>query len=445
MHTGAFCLAPFQIQMTLIQKGIVLLATPILAQFIFVIALLCAYRSAEELTFKDIQYRNQTAELMDVSLLCYKSMGLLTTMGVSQDDSLLPAFDQVYEKLVRKREYLDLMALDNHSAALLQARDSLNKALKIFADARQMTKLKVKLFSSNVLLALELQRDLEDAQEGLDKLISERSSSGLGDAKSIEQGRWLVIEAVVAGFIANMLMSAGLLAFFGKDFASRFSVLLDNTNRVPQGLPLNPKISGKDELAQLDLFFHEMTRALHETEQRKEQLVSMVTHDLRNPLSALNLSLDMIIIGQLGDVNERVMTRITKSKQIVKRLSSLVNDILDLEKLRSGKLKIVPTVLDAESLVKECVAEIESIADKSQLTLRIDLAGVKVVADKERLSQVFINLMGNALKFSPKGAEVLIDSVTAGEFIRFQIKDKGPGVPEQYKDIIFLPFEQVPD
>ncbi|MBX9690368.1 MAG: HAMP domain-containing histidine kinase [Candidatus Obscuribacterales bacterium] len=431
--------------MTFFQRVIILLSTPILAQFIFVLVLLGVYRTVEEITYKDLEYRNQTAEIMNISILCYKATGLLATYAFTQNEKLLPAFDQINDKLSRKTENLSILATKDSSRSLTETRLNLTKTLKHLNEMRELLNVKARQFNNKALLAGELHKDLESSLSSLDQLIAERSRAGASDSKDIEKSHWLIITAVLGGFAANMLMSAILLAVFAKDFASRFSVIIDNTSRLSQGQELNEAIVGKDELANLDRVFHDMNRSLKETEERKEQLVSMVSHDLRNPLTALSISLDSMTMGQFGDLEKGLELRINNSRRVVKRLSMLVNDILDMEKLRSGKLNLTLTLVDMQEVVNDSISELESIAAVANVDIKSNLEGVLVVADRERITQIIINLLGNALKFSPKGSEIKISAEPEGDFTRIKIRDQGPGVPESYRESIFLPFEQVPD
>ena len=433
-------------KMTFIQRAIVLLAMPILAQFIFVLVLLGAFRTVEQINYKDIQYRNQTTELMGISMLCYRAIGMITAYGYSKDESFLKGFDNIYDRLSRKAELLNLIATSESSTSPRKAMNGLSRVLSGLAEARRMLDFGVRSVGSRPLRAAELEHDLSTMLSDMETLLSERARIGLEESKRIEQSRSMFLSAVVLGFVANMIVSAILLAIFARDFASRFNIIVDNTNRLPQGLSLNPPIEGKDELAALDSFFHRMTAELKLIEERKEQLVAMVTHDLRNPLTALKLSLDTMTSGFYGTLSPELTKRVQSLNKIVNRLSRLVNDILDLEKLRSGKLKLSLAAIDLRPVAQECITELESIAKASGVTV-VEKIGddVMVVADRERIAQVLINLLGNALKFSPVGAEVSIESEDSFEFVKIMVKDRGPGVPENFRELIFLPFEQVPD
>ena len=435
--------------MKLFQKGILLIATPIVAQFIFVLVLLAAYRVTEEMAWKEMRARTQTSELMSISIDCYRAIGLLSAYGLSEDKNLLPVFDRLIEILHKKCQNLELLEREMPDLkSVVPTRDAIDKAISDLEGGKKYLLLKRGKVFSSVMLLTEVQRDVDSALSNLAVLVDERSKRAVSDASLIEKRRWIFLSAVILGFTANMLMSAGLLALYAKQFAGRFTVLMDNTQKLAAGEELNPRISGTDELAELDRVFHEMNQSLKEAEDRKNQLMAMVSHDLRSPLTAITITLE-VIRNTMGDLPEVFVTRIDNTRRIVKRLINLVSDVLDLDKLRVGKLKLTLEAVPAAEVVTECLKELEPIAAKSSVSLVSSVDSQVVVADRERLCQIFINLTGNAIKFSPPGGTVEIacreKKSDDKNFFQFLVSDQGPGVPEDYRETIFLPFEQVPD
>jgi signal transduction histidine kinase len=432
--------------MKLFQKGILLIAIPMLAQFIFVVVLLVQYRAAEELTWKDVAFREKTSELVGVSILCYKAIGLLSAYGVSKEPALMNSFDGVYEQLIRKCEFLELLEKEEpHNQDAIIARQSLRKTVHDIYELKRFATLNQRQFRANMMLVSETQSDVEKALASLEHLIANRAKIGVPTSKQIERSRWVFLYAVIGGCAFNMIMSSFLLGLYAKDFASRFKVIVDNTKKVAAGDSLNQEITGKDELKELDVFIHQMNTSLRQLEDRKNQLMGMVSHDLRGPLTSLNLTLNLIKHGATGKIPEATEERVDGAVSLVGRLSSMVDDILDLDKLRAGKLELKLLAISSSEVVEECLRELESLAAASCVVLRHSVGNNYVVADRERLAQVFVNLVINAIKYSPQNGVVEVASFANGSSVRFEVRDEGSGVPEEYQDIIFLPFEQVPE
>src|SRR5208283_2343267 len=101
---------------------------------------------------------------------------------------------------------------------------------------------------------------------------------------------------------------------------------------------LNPELGGSDEIAHLDHVFHAMVRELDDADKVKKQLISMVNHELRAPLTSVSATLTLLEAGALGELSEPVRRRLISTESDVKRLISLINDLLDIEKMEAGKL-----------------------------------------------------------------------------------------------------------
>ncbi|MDZ4832815.1 MAG: HAMP domain-containing sensor histidine kinase [Candidatus Melainabacteria bacterium] len=304
-----------------------------------------------------------------------------------------------------------------------------------------------------ILIVSDLRREIEESLNVIEELIAERVEEGLTDAQRIERNRTLFLVCIISGFSVNMLLCAYLLIRYSRDFARRFHIVIDNTSRVAQGLPLNELVDGSDELRDLDVVFHDMDLALKEAQAKKEQLMSMVSHDLRGPLTSALISLELLLCNEAFQLTDKTRKRISDTDKMVKRLSRLVNDVLDFDKLKIGKLDLTLDMVPLKPVLDDCVTELQPILEREEILIVCEDVDVDVVADRERLPQVLLNLMSNAIKFSPKGSQILIsttaekmrDESDKTDFVKIEIQDQGPGVPELYRETIFLPFEQVPD
>ncbi|MGH8676668.1 MAG: sensor histidine kinase [Burkholderiales bacterium] len=146
----------------------------------------------------------------------------------------------------------------------------------------------------------------------------------------------------------------------------------------------------------------------------------------------------------LGDIDKDVLELTTIAERNGQRLLDLINDILDVEKIESGKLTLFPETLELGELIAESLTLNRGFADrfKVRLTTSGDLPPVKVDADRKRLLQVMTNLLSNAAKFSPEGATVEVSMETIEDTVRVGVNDCGPGIPESFRDRIFGRFAQ---
>lgn len=183
---------------------------------------------------------------------------------------------------------------------------------------------------------------------------------------------------------------------------------------------------------------------LKRLDRMKSEFVSTVSHELRTPLTSIRGSLGILAGGVAGPLSDKVRSFIDIAKDNCERLIRLINDILDMEKIESGKMTFQLQVIDLMELIEQTVKANEGYATQHGVRLQIvsPLPGAKVLADSDRLAQVLTNLVSNACKFSPAQASVDIAvSETQGRF-RVDIIDHGPGISDTFRERIFQKFSQ---
>ena len=179
-------------------------------------------------------------------------------------------------------------------------------------------------------------------------------------------------------------------------------------------------------------------------ERMKDEFVATVSHELRTPLTSIAGAL-ALLIGEAGGELPAAATRLLViAHSNSERLVRLINDILDVEKLESGKVAFHLERLDVRSVVEEVVEANRAYADGFDVRIRLADAptACSVRADPDRLEQVVTNLISNAVKFSPKGGDVDVAVERRVETIRISVRDRGPGIPADFKPKIFQKFAQ---
>lgn len=185
------------------------------------------------------------------------------------------------------------------------------------------------------------------------------------------------------------------------------------------------------------------------TEQRridhlKSEFISVVSHELRTPLTSIRGSLGLLEGGMAGPLPDKALHLIRIAHKNSQRLVGLVNDILDMEKLASGKMTLHMEALDLLQLARQAIEANAAYAAgfQVQYVLQTSLEMAPVVADADRLMQVFANLMSNAAKFSPPGAQVELKVMVLVRSMRVEIVDHGKGIPQAFRGAIFGKFAQ---
>lgn len=181
-----------------------------------------------------------------------------------------------------------------------------------------------------------------------------------------------------------------------------------------------------------------------EIEKLKNEFVSTVSHELRTPLTSIRGSLGLLSGTMLDELPDEAKNLLEIANRNSERLGVLIDDILDMEKLTSGKLEFFIDAIGIGGLVNRCVGSIEAYAQIHNIKIRMQSIdeNLKVDADPERLSQVLSNILSNAIKFSGDGEVIEVYVRKSEDSLRICVEDNGSGVPEEFRSKIFGQFSQ---
>ena len=188
-----------------------------------------------------------------------------------------------------------------------------------------------------------------------------------------------------------------------------------------------------------------MTRRYEEARQAveaREQVLKIVSHDLRNPLHTIAMSTELLLEG--GGPEEQRKRQIAIVRRAGERMNRLVKDLLDVAKLESGRLSIQPRPTAVAPILSEALDMLRPLASDKSLSLEAEVAdGLPCVeADAGRIIQLLSNLVGNAVKFTPAGGRVVMRARGAGSLVELSVADTGPGIPADQLPHIFGRFWQ---
>ncbi len=182
---------------------------------------------------------------------------------------------------------------------------------------------------------------------------------------------------------------------------------------------------------------------MEEVEQLKDGFLSTVSHELRTPLTSIRGSLGLLASGAVGVLSADVGEVVAIAERNAIRLMALVNDILDLERLETGKIELQFAQVSIASILRRATESLTTFGDQRGVTVVAPEQSSYVWADEDRIVQVMVNLLSNAVKFSPDGGVVTIGVVVRENWVEFRVTDVGRGVPAIYRHSIFERFRQV--
>jgi len=176
----------------------------------------------------------------------------------------------------------------------------------------------------------------------------------------------------------------------------------------------------------------------------REELLAIVSHDLRNPLAAIRASAHTALKHLPPEAGERVRQQLALIHRSTERMDGLIRDLLDLSAIEAGHLSVEIKRESVKDLVRDAIEAMRPLAAQRSLSLsaRLPDDAISVHCDRERIAQVFSNLIGNAIKFSPEGATILLGARGAEGEARLWVTDTGPGINEEQLQRIFDPFHQ---
>lgn len=184
---------------------------------------------------------------------------------------------------------------------------------------------------------------------------------------------------------------------------------------------------------------------LKELDRLKSDFISNVSHELRTPLTAIKEGADLILDKSFGELNSKQLSLINIINRNSQRLTALINDLLDLSRLESGKIDFITEAMNIATLAQDAINGVRIQASNKRVKIEINFpAGLpKVLIDRERTMQVFTNLLGNAIKFTPPEGWIKVSAVVNQNKVEIAVANSGTPIPADKLEAIFDKFYQL--
>jgi signal transduction histidine kinase len=266
------------------------------------------------------------------------------------------------------------------------------------------------------------------------------------------------------GIIAMVIMVVGvLIGYLSIRSLLIKGITIAKENREAIEPFLNPEIvtelkEGQNELVVLNRTFSAVANQFEENinelkkkneelmalDELKDKFVNNVSHEFRLPLTIIQESISQISEGMFGEVNEEQMKYFNMSLRNIARLRALIDNMLDIAKIKKGRFDLVKKKIDLGSIINEVASDFSQRAEKKGLEIKVDLQSppLETLADKDKITQVLLNLVGNAYKFTSKGC-IEISARKNDGFIECNVKDSGIGMSSKDLAYLFSDFYQI--
>jgi two-component system, NtrC family, sensor histidine kinase GlrK len=290
--------------------------------------------------------------------------------------------------------------------------------------------------------ARALRERVEADLESLSEATHAAAQAAQADAARLEARTWAGVLIALVAALALALAGTALIAI---QLTRRLRTLSTATSAVAAGSFRKPiRVQGNDEVADLARSFNAMAERLRELDELKQAFLATVSHELRSPLTSMREAAHLLrdrVGGELTDRQSRMVEIIAGSCE---RLLRLVNQVLDLSRLRAGVLTLDHQPVDLDRVVTRALDEMRPQAEEAGLALSFERRGNDFVVegDEDRLVQVFVNLVANAVRFTLRRGRVTVRLHDAGREVEVQVEDTGVGIPAVALPHIFDTWQQ---
>jgi signal transduction histidine kinase len=275
--------------------------------------------------------------------------------------------------------------------------------------------------------------------------LAEKSSEGADDVYSRELRER--IKLLLQGALGvSVLMGIFGATMFSKHLVGRLENLKVNATNLANGQPLLPLDKGDDEVTELDKSFHTAAAAIIEATRMRQEATAMITHDLKTPLQSIRSFLEMLQHGMLAELNDKGKDMMVRSEKETVKMVGLIDSVLQLEKMRSGSLKLKFVKTHLGELLDESVEAVESIANEKEVLLKCEYSGLEnelIEVDASWIGQVLVNVLIKSIKFSPKKMSVIVVLQSTPNEIIINVSDQGSGISLEEQKLLFEKFHQI--
>jgi signal transduction histidine kinase len=290
--------------------------------------------------------------------------------------------------------------------------------------------------------ARELTEQVRRNLDGTMAATRSRVIASQAEAARLEAGTWTAVLIALGAAVGLALFGTAIIA---RRMTRSLDLLSLATAEVAANAFREPiAVESDDEIAALARSFNLMASQLRQAEEAKREFFATVSHELRSPLTSIRGAVDLLHAGDPGPLTEKQVRLTDSIGQSSERLLRLANQILEMSRLRAGRVELDWKPLDLARLVDRVVEELHPQAEEAGVALEHECDGSNFtyVGDEERLYQLVVNLGANAIRFTPRGGRVCVRLTDASPEFELQVEDTGVGIPADALPNIFDPYRQ---
>lgn len=429
-------------RLTIFQKGLLLVSVPLAFEIAFVAYLSSLLHAADAELVREQHAKDVILHADKLRRNWTEAAFADTLYAFNQDPVLLAKYESVVNEI--NDDMIALRKLCASNASQMRVLESLDET-NIYT-ARLLEAIQ---HEPNPLMALFPGKSVARGTHPFmvlrrlcDRIIAQEQAV-LDQIPAIRQENRTHIHQALWGAIGfNVVLTIFFTAYLSRNITGRLRSVMANTHNMVNREKLLPEVGGTDEIAELDRSIHRTAHELNELETFKRELTAMVTHELRSPLTSIQGVLTLLRIGALGELPELARNKVQMAEANSQRLIRLINDLLDIEKMEAGKLQMTIQATSLQAIVDQSIGAVQDFATQNEVSIENAPVDAWVEADAERIVQVIINFLSNAIKYSNKGGIVTV-TTSVEKQVEVRVTDTGRGIPDEFREKIFDKFQQV--
>lgn len=421
------------------QQGLMLAAIPLALELCLLGSLFVMMEQADTDIKREVKARALSEHCSHLYTTILNTGATITGFIATTDDDYLKRYGYDQEHIKAENDLNSIRATFGQDSPQL---NDLNSAVRDFFKQSDHIRDVSAKGSIGLLAMARLRPTVRRIETAANNLVASQGALNPDAPSSYERAQQIWKTWMVAALLLNALLALTLWQFFNRSAAKRLNVLVDNSLRLASQMPLNERLDGADEFAQLDGIFHSMTDALNDATKKRTELLEMVAHDLRSPLMAVNISLSMLERGLKGTLPDEALTETKTCANTIDRLLNMINVLLDIEIITSGNMPLELSDVSLTWIIDRSVEAVRNNATAKQQEIDYPDQAPTVNADGDRIEQVLINLLSNAIKFSPPDSKIVVTAEEKSGWIEVRVTDHGRGIAPGASKRLFGRYEQ---
>jgi signal transduction histidine kinase len=435
------------VDLSISRKGLLLVSVPLLFELVFVASLLLMLQESDRRVVAQMQSKDMVATASDLNNKMLTASYMLFLWKISQSDDCLKRYQLCTEESQKLCSRLSSISHGNERREKDAKRIVQMSEDVISLSTRSLRSDETASFSLKGMdsYSIQCKRSFQALFDQVQLVIQEEQQIQVGGSESEQQAKSMAYTLIFCAIGVNVLLTILLAIYFSKSITRRLSTVMDNTELLAEHRPLNTLVDGHDEIARLDRVFHRMAEALEHSEKMKSEYVAMITHDLKAPLTSMHTAVSLLSSSVKHIDDEKQKRRFGVLERNVSGMIKLVTDLLDMDKIEGGALRLELESKAIAIIIIEAVESMRFFAEQYKVELQIAAPNnnAEVECDPHRIEQVLANLITNSVKFSQPGGKVQISYKQKRDFVEISVEDHGRGIPQEDIHRIFDRFKQV--